>query len=301
MAHDAHGTSSAPTGKGFWAAYNRVPLFVRILVAMTFGIILGELLPPATMLQIAPSLKIVSDTVLQLLKLLATPLIFIAVVHAIYKAQASGKTASRLFILLIRNTVVAIAIGLLVANVLQPGRWAHVANTGERLAKKPSNFFLDLIEKIPANLIDPLQHNEIISILILAVAFGVAMRIVRDQQTRDGKTRSSHHWRPAGYRLQHRHGHAALDFRHRAACRVRRCHSTGRHERRQAAYRHDRLRNRRRSRVGATGGLVSGKRAILLVGAPRPVSARRVRRSRDGVFHRQFRRHPSRNLCLHER
>ena len=188
MAHHAQETSPSTTATGFWAAYNRVPLFVRILVAMTLGIILGELLPPATMQQIAPSLKIVSDTVLQLLKLLATPLIFIAVVHAIYKAQASGKTASRLFILLIRNTVVAIAIGLLVANVLQPGRWAHVANTGERLAKKPSNFFLDLIEKIPANLIDPLQHNEIISILILAVAFGVAMRIVRDQQTLDGKT-----------------------------------------------------------------------------------------------------------------
>ena len=188
MARDPHGILPLEPATGFWANYNRIPLFVRILVAMTLGIIAGELIPPVAMAQYAPALKLVSDTILQLLKLLATPLIFIAVVHAIYKAQASGKTASRLVLLLMRNTVVAIFIGLLVANVLQPGRWVHAAPTGEKFATKSSNFLLDLVGKIPANLVDPLQHNEIISILILAVAFGVAMRLVRDQQARDGKS-----------------------------------------------------------------------------------------------------------------
>lgn len=175
---------------GFFAAYNRIPLFIRILTALVLGIIVGEIMGvKGDIMGVKPDVfKPFSDIVLQLLKLLATPLIFIAVVHAIFKAPAGGKTAGKMFGLLMRNTVVAIIIGLLIANVLKPGTWVHGISKGATLARKQSNFFQDLMEKIPANFVDPLQHNEIISIIILAVAFGVAMRIVSQQQLQEGKS-----------------------------------------------------------------------------------------------------------------
>ena len=181
MSHNPVPTANASRSGGF-AAYNRIPLFARILAALALGIVAGEIMGAR-----AAMFKPLSDVVLQLLKLLATPLIFIAVVHAICKAQAGGKMAVRLVTLLMRNTVVAIGIGLLVANVLQPGRWVHGKQRAAALDKKPSSFLADLLDKIPANFIDPLQHNEIISIIILAVAFGVAMRTVRQQQEAEGK------------------------------------------------------------------------------------------------------------------
>ena len=183
MSHNTPPSAPRAPQAGWFAAYNRIPLFVRILVSLVLGIVAGEMMGSG-----AAVFKPISDVVLQLLKLLATPLIFIAVVHAIYKAKGGGKTVVKLLTLLMRNTLVAILIGLAVANVLQPGRWVHGMHSADALNKKPSSFFADLIAKIPANFVDPLQHNEIISIIILAVAFGVAMRIVRQQQMAEGKT-----------------------------------------------------------------------------------------------------------------
>jgi Na+/H+-dicarboxylate symporter len=183
MEHGTHSAMGPAQGTGFFAAYNRVPLFVRILAALVLGMIVGLKMGAG-----AGVFKPISDIVLQILRLLATPLIFVAVLNAIYKANATGKAAGRLLALLMTNTVVAILVGLLVANVIQPGRLVHLSPVGASSPRKSVNFFQDLLEKVPANLVDPLQRNEIISIIILAVAFGIAMRIVREQQAKLGKT-----------------------------------------------------------------------------------------------------------------
>jgi len=165
------------------AWYRRTPLYIRILVSLALGIVAGELMGTK-----AAVFKPFSDIVLQLLRLLATPLILVAVIHALMKADVSGRTGARLFFFLITNTVAAILIGLVVANVIQPGRWAHLAPPGTALDTTPFNPVHDLLDKVPANLIDPFLHNEIISIIIVAVALGTAMRIVRGRQIAEGKS-----------------------------------------------------------------------------------------------------------------
>src|SRR5258706_15075784 len=112
-AHD-----DGPPPRGVLGLYNRTPLYVRILIALALGALVGKWMGPG-----AARFKPFSDIVLQLLKLLATPLIFVAVVHALLKAHGTGKTAARLAWLLMSNTVVAILVGLLVANTLRPGPW----------------------------------------------------------------------------------------------------------------------------------------------------------------------------------
>ncbi len=165
------------------ALYRRTPLYVRIVISLVIGIFVGHLMGPH-----ARALKPFSDIVLQLLRLLATPLIFIAVAHALLKADVNGKTAGRLAFLLVSNTVAAIVIGLLVVNIIQPGKWAHFAPPTVPVDAKPFNIASDFLDKIPANFVDPFQKNEIISIIILAVAFGLAMRTVRQQQRAEGAT-----------------------------------------------------------------------------------------------------------------
>ena len=174
-------SATAPRDRFAW--YRRVPLYVRILISLALGIVVGELMGAR-----ATVFKPFSDLVLQLLRLLATPLILVAVIHALMKADVSGRTGARLFFFLITNTVAAILIGLVVANVIQPGRWAHLAPPGTALVATPFNPVHDLLDKVPANLIDPFLHNEIISIIIVAVALGSALRIVRVRQIAEGKT-----------------------------------------------------------------------------------------------------------------
>lgn len=181
----AHVTApeSATPSRDRLAWYRRTPLYIRILLSLALGIVAGELMGSR-----AAVFKPFSDIVLQLLRLLATPLILVAVVHALMKADVSGRTGARLFFFLITNTVAAILIGLAVANVIRPGHWAHLAPPETALVATPFNPVHDLLDKVPANLVDPFLHNEIISIIIVAVALGTALRIVRGRQLAEGKT-----------------------------------------------------------------------------------------------------------------
>jgi Na+/H+-dicarboxylate symporter len=180
-AHATGNEAKMPHG-GPLSWYHRTPLYVRIMIALVIGAVVGKWMGPS-----AAKFKPFSDVVLQLLRLLATPLIFVAVVHALLKAHATGKTAARLAWLLITNTIVAILVGLLVANTLRPGRWAPFTTGGQTIEQKPFDFASEFLSKIPGNFIDPFRTNEILSIIFVAISFGIAMRIVRTHQQAAGQ------------------------------------------------------------------------------------------------------------------
>jgi Na+/H+-dicarboxylate symporter len=174
--HDATVAPNQTTAK-------KLPLFVYILLGLVIGAILGHLWHDTGGIRdslkasgIEPnSLKWISEVVINLLRLLATPLIFAAVVSSLVNANVSGRKAGKLTWLLISNTVLAILIGLLVANTLQPGQ--HIKLVADKPTdKEPYNIWNHLFESIPRNFIDPFQKNDIIGIIILAVGLGIAMR-----------------------------------------------------------------------------------------------------------------------------
>ena len=181
MSHNS--PSSSP-----FALWTRIPLYLRIVVALVLGAGLGVLLGPK-----AAGLKEVSGMVLALLRALATPLILLAILHALLTANIGGQTARRMAFLLVTNTLAAITIGLIVVNVVRPGTWgklppptAQVA--GEAASKKPYDPVEDLKTKIPSNIIKPLYDDNVIAVIILGLTFGVALRRVREQQIAEGKT-----------------------------------------------------------------------------------------------------------------
>ena len=161
------------------ARWNALPLYGRILLAMFAGIGCGLLLG-----QHAAILEIPSKVILQLLGALAPPLILVAVTHVLMTTDIKGKTALRLGSLLILNTTVAILIGLTVANVMKPG--SHSARQTEAVVHEESNGPnpLDLlVRNVPTSLLGPLGDNtNIIGVIIIAVAFGVALRDDRATQ-----------------------------------------------------------------------------------------------------------------------
>src|SRR5262245_46874097 len=103
-------SSPIGTARGFWT---RPPLYLRILSGFGLGIVVGLLLGAH-----AEPLAIPSKLVLRLLGALATPLILLAVIHALMHAELPRGSTFRLLSLLLLNTVVAILIGLTVANLL---------------------------------------------------------------------------------------------------------------------------------------------------------------------------------------
>jgi DAACS family dicarboxylate/amino acid:cation (Na+ or H+) symporter len=137
--------------------------------------------------QILFLLETPSKLVLRLLGALAAPLILLAVIQALMHAQLPRGSGLRLFRLLLLNTVVAILIGLTVANVMQPGRWTDAEKVQEPAAKVVGPNPLELfIDNIPKSLLGPLaDEGKVIAVIILAVAFGIALRRLKDHPIRN--------------------------------------------------------------------------------------------------------------------
>src|SRR5262249_45268031 len=99
-----------------------------------------------------------------------------------------GRLAGRLLWLLMTNTVVAILVGLLVANVLRPGDHVKLEVPSATVDKKPFDIVKDLLDKLPTDFINPFATNEIISVIVLAAAIGIALRIVKKRQIERDET-----------------------------------------------------------------------------------------------------------------
>src|SRR5260221_14187965 len=153
--------------------YRAVPLYLRILVGLALGVVIGLLLG-----QRAEHLKFVSQIILRCLGALAPALILVAVIDSILNANIKGRGAAHLAFLLVLNTLVAILIGLLVANVVRPGKHAHIAPATQpaEQVRKASDICNQLMENIPKSVLEPLVSNNVIGVVFLAVAFGIALR-----------------------------------------------------------------------------------------------------------------------------
>lgn len=188
-------------GSGFFGWWQRVPLYMRIIIALILGAIVGyamriSIADTTELANRAGGFKDVSGMILALLRALATPLILLAILHALLSAQIGGPTARRMIFLLATNTAAAILIGLLVVNIVRPGYWGGLPPASpaeqarareEAAARKPYDPVEDIKSKIPTNVIRPLHDDNVIAVIILAVVFGIALRQVRERQIAEGK------------------------------------------------------------------------------------------------------------------
>jgi DAACS family dicarboxylate/amino acid:cation (Na+ or H+) symporter len=77
--------------------------------------------------------------------------------------------------LLLLNTLVAICVGLLVANFLEPGVGANLAHPTQGINVK-GDVITQLLDNIPDSLVRPFVENRVIGVVLIAVAVGIAAR-----------------------------------------------------------------------------------------------------------------------------
>jgi Na+/H+-dicarboxylate symporter len=181
-------TAEPMDGRGLIAAWQKVPLYLRIVAGALLGVLVGLAWGPG-----AAALRPAGKLFLDLLGAIAPVLILFAVVHAILTTEIKGRTGIKLVYLLLTNTLAAIAIGLLVANLMQPGASAELEPPKEQAVKdaeseppkdqsdkETRNIGEQLLDNIPTSLLGPLaEPGKIISVVILALLFGFALRKLR--------------------------------------------------------------------------------------------------------------------------
>jgi Na+/H+-dicarboxylate symporter len=159
-----------------FARWNRLPPYYQILLALLLGIVVG-----ASWGADAAVLALPGRLILRLLGALAPPLILAAIVHTLMTAEFGGRDSLKLARLLILNTLVALLIGLCVANIIQPGEGAdlsvpvtHAETTQKSAHPSPLVVFLD---NVPKSLFGPLgDDGKVLGVIFIGVAFGIALR-----------------------------------------------------------------------------------------------------------------------------
>jgi Na+/H+-dicarboxylate symporter len=171
----------------------KIPLYLQIVAALIVAVIVGVLLGAGSPIfdkETIEHLALPSTLILKALRTLATPLIFLAILHTFLTAEIPSKSGRKLSILLITNTLVAITIGLLVANVLRPGAGGGLLATTSKaktVAKQLDPWGL-LSDIIPDSVVKPLVDNNVISLIFVALAFGIVLKAIKAEQIKQSRS-----------------------------------------------------------------------------------------------------------------
>ncbi len=181
-----------PSSRSLWTLWHETPLYFRIVAGMILGVGVALALRtdaaiPLHGKEILVDLAIPAKLILRVLGALAPALILAAIIHALMTAQVKGKTGARMVGLLLLNTVVAILIGLFVANILQPGQHSRLGPppaTSHTQTATPDTL-TQILDNVPSSLLGPLgDGGKVIGVIFIAIAFGFALRPVKDQPIR---------------------------------------------------------------------------------------------------------------------
>lgn len=174
-----------------------IPLYLRVLGGVIVGIVLGLVFGPRPILFGATTADLgrLGMLVIKLLKALAVPLVFFAILDAFVKTDISWKKGVRLLLICAFNASVALVLGLSIMNTFQPGRHfgdvlaavssanGKASGPAHELIAASQKASLGLIDNlsgyVPKSLVDPFSENSVITIVLLGLLVGTALRRAR--------------------------------------------------------------------------------------------------------------------------
>ena len=156
-------------------------LYLQVLVAIVIGILLGYFYP-----QTGEMMKPLGDGFIKLIKMIIAPIIFCSVVVGIAGMEDMkkvGKTGGYALLYFEVVSSIALLLGLLIINFVQPGVGMNIdpasldtkslaAYTKPGAMQSTTEFVLNII---PNTLVDAFAKGEILQVLLIAVMFGFAL------------------------------------------------------------------------------------------------------------------------------
>jgi aerobic C4-dicarboxylate transport protein len=162
-------------------------LYFQVIVAITIGIALGHYYP-----DIGTSMKPLGDAFIKLVKMIIAPVIFLTVTTGIAgmsDLQKVGRVAGKAMIYFLTFSTLALIVGLIVANVIQPGAGmninpstldpAAVATYTQQAHEQSVIGFLQNI--IPTTIVGAFASGDILQVLFFSVLFGISLAMVGER------------------------------------------------------------------------------------------------------------------------
>jgi aerobic C4-dicarboxylate transport protein len=154
-------------------------LYIAVIVAVVLGIAVGILAP-----EVGKALKPLGTGFVNLIKMMISPVIFCTIVlgvGSIREAAKVGKVGGLALLYFIVMSTFALVIGLVVGNLLQPGRGLAISPEGAEAAsaaaggeaESTTDFLLGII---PTTLVSPLTGESVLQTLFVALLIGFAVQ-----------------------------------------------------------------------------------------------------------------------------
>jgi len=153
----------------------KTPLYLQTLVAMILGIVVGSVFGD----RLGP-LSELSKLIIQWIKILATPLLFFAILDGILNGQMKGKGVKAMLAVSAVNATCAISIALVISNFFHAGKYLQlkpVEGAGD-YAKKGWDWSQAVASFVPESLVGPFVNNAVPALILIAILFGVAGRVI---------------------------------------------------------------------------------------------------------------------------
>lgn len=159
-------------------------LYVQVLVAIAVGAAIGHFWP-----ETGAALKPLGDGFIKLVKMIIAPVIFLTVVTGIAGMKelgSVGRVAGKAFAYFLVVSTLALIVGLVVANAVQPGRGMHIAPesldsaaiAGYAHQAEEASLTGFLLDIIPTTMVSALTDGSILQVLFVAILFGVSLSLV---------------------------------------------------------------------------------------------------------------------------
>lgn len=164
-------------------------LYFQVLTAIAIGVLLGHFYP-----ELGAQMKPLGDGFVKLIKMIIAPVIFCTVVTGIAgmeSMKAVGRTGAVALLYFEIVSTIALIIGLIVVNVLQPGGGMNIdPSTLDMKAvasyadqAKEQGVVAFLLDVIPGSVIGAFASGNILQVLLFAILFGFALHRLGDKGT----------------------------------------------------------------------------------------------------------------------
>lgn len=162
-------------------------LYFQVLVAIVIGVSLGYFYP-----ELGEKMKPLGDGFINLIKMIIAPVIFITItvgIASMNDLKKVGRITGKAFIYFLTFSTLALIIGMIVSNVVQPGNGLNIdpstldqKDVSEYVSAAHGNSFSNFILNIiPKTFMSSLTGENILQVLFAAIMFGVALSLTADK------------------------------------------------------------------------------------------------------------------------
>lgn len=155
-------------------------LYIQVLIGIAAGVLVGYLFPG-----FSPTAKLISDTFINMIRMVIAPVIFFTIVSGIVGAgnmKKVGRVGGKTLIYFEVVTTLALVIGIVVANLVKPGAGVNVAATaGAQVAEiskqaKDTNWGEFFTHIVPASVVDAFAKGDVLQVLFFSILFAVGLQ-----------------------------------------------------------------------------------------------------------------------------